>query len=149
MSDPLYRLDLLRLAAEAHGAGRLPEPQASGFAFNPACGDKVVVDLMLADGRITDLAHDTKGCVLAQASASILGASLRGAARDDVERLRSEIAAMLEAKSPPPSEPFERYSAFAGAVEYPSRYRCVLLPVEAVLDAFDRFARGKSNDRHA
>ncbi|MGH6887891.1 MAG: iron-sulfur cluster assembly scaffold protein [Rhizomicrobium sp.] len=137
MSDPLYRLDLLRLAAEACGAGRLTAPNATGRAFNPACGDSVVVDVALAVGRITDIALDTKACVLAQASASILGASLRNATRENVERLRAEIAAMLEIRSAPPSVPFERYCVFAGAIEYPSRHRCVLLPVDAVLDAFD------------
>jgi hypothetical protein len=45
MSDPLYHKDLLRLAADATGAGRLAFPDASGLAYNPACGDKVVVDL--------------------------------------------------------------------------------------------------------
>lgn len=137
MSDPLYRIDLLRLAADSHGAGRLTSPQATGKAFNPACGDRVVVDLALVDGHIADFAHDTKACVLAQASASILGERLCGATRETIERLGTEIMAMLEGKSPPPNPPFQWYSAFAGAVEYPSRHRCVLLPIEAVLDAFD------------
>lgn len=137
MSDPLYRLDLLRLAAEAHGAGRLAAPHATGMAFNPACGDRVAVDLLLVDTRILDFAHETKACVLAQASASILGAALKGAAREAVENLRAEIVRMLEGTASPPASPFDRYSAFAGAIEYPSRHRCVLLPLDAVLDAFD------------
>ena len=88
MSDPLYRKDLLRLAANAHGAGRLASPDASGEAFNPACGDKVIVDLELSVSSIARIAHETTACVLAQASASILGASLCGATRADVEQLR-------------------------------------------------------------
>jgi NifU-like protein involved in Fe-S cluster formation len=143
MSDPLYGLDLLRLAAEAHGSGRLTAPQATGEAFNPACGDRVVVDLALAEGRITDIAHDTKACVLAQASASILGATLRSATRADVEHLRAGIAAMLDNNSPPPPAPFARYSVFAGAIDYPSRHRCVLLPVDAVLDALENAPKEK------
>jgi NifU-like protein involved in Fe-S cluster formation len=137
MSDPLYRKELLRLAADAHGAGRLTAPHATGTAFNPACGDKVTVDLALADGRVSAMGHDTKACVLAQASASILGSALMGADRARVEALRGEIAAMLGAQAAPPEEPFGAYAAFEGAVEYESRHRCVLLPVEAVLAAFD------------
>ena len=76
MSDPLYRKELLRLAADAHGAGRLAAPDASGTLFNPACGDKVTIGLELQHHRITAIAHDTKACVLAQASASILGGAL-------------------------------------------------------------------------
>ena len=137
MSDPLYRRELLRLAADAHGAGRLAAPNATGTAFNPACGDKVTVDLELEDGRVLAMAHHTKACVLAQASASILGAALTGVDRERVEALRGEIASMLSALTAPPPAPFEAYAAFEGAVEYDSRHRCVLLPVEAVLAAFD------------
>ena len=137
MSDPLYRKELLRLAADAHGAGRLSGPHVTGHAHNPACGDKVTVDLELADGRIAQMAHDTKACVLAQASASILGRELSGRTRSDVDQLRDKLVAMLAASSDAPSPPFDTYAAFGGTIEYPSRHRCVLLPVEAVLAAFD------------
>lgn len=137
MSDPLYRKELLRLAADAHGAGKLPGPHVTGHARNPACGDKVTVDLELIDGRIAQIAHETKACVLAQASASILGRDLRGRHRSDVEGLRGTLIAMLAAHGAAPSPPFDAYAAFDGTIEYPSRHRCVLLPLEAVLAAFD------------
>ncbi|HEY6577746.1 MAG TPA: iron-sulfur cluster assembly scaffold protein [Rhizomicrobium sp.] len=138
MSDPLYRRDLLRLAADAHGAGRLRQPDATGEAFNPACGDRVTVNILLAGGRISDLAHETKACVLAQASASILGSALRGADCAEVAALHARVSAMLAAGENPPAAPFEAYGLFEGAVEYASRHRCVLLPIEAVLDALHR-----------
>jgi nitrogen fixation protein NifU and related proteins len=137
MSDPLYKKELLRLAADATGAGRLTQPDATGEAFNPACGDRVTVDLSLKDGRIAQMAHDTKACVLAQASASILGQSLKGASLEEVEALANDVAQMLIAKAPPPAAPFEAYAAFEGATEHRNRHRCVLLPVEAVLAAFE------------
>jgi NifU-like protein involved in Fe-S cluster formation len=140
MSDPLYRKELLRLAADAHGAGRLAAPHASGTMFNPACGDKVTMDLELESGRITMIGHDTRACVLSQASASILGETLRGADRAAVERLRQEIAAMLASRAGAPTPPFERYAVFEGAVAYESRHRCVLLPLDAALAAFDALA---------
>jgi nitrogen fixation NifU-like protein len=138
MSDPLYKKEILRLAADAHGAGHLGEPHVTGIAHNPTCGDKVSVDLVLdEDGRVTAMAHDTKACVLAQASASVLGRTLKGASRDDVEDLINEIGMMLGAQSPPPAAPFDAYSVFEGVVEHRNRRRCVLLPVEAVLNAFE------------
>ncbi|MBS0272956.1 MAG: iron-sulfur cluster assembly scaffold protein [Proteobacteria bacterium] len=138
MSDPLYKKEILRLAADAHGAGRLSEAHVTGVAHNPTCGDRVSVDLVLDEGgRVTSMAHDTKACVLAQASASILGQALKGASRDDVEDLINRIDMMLGAQSPPPAMPFDAYSAFEGVVEHRNRRRCVLLPVEAVLNAFE------------
>ena len=138
MSDPLYRKEILRLAADAHGAGHLPHPDLIGAAYNPACGDKVTVQLALdPQGRVTALAHDIKACVLTQASASILGERLTGARRENVEALANAVAAMLVSNAEPPTLPFEPYAAFQGAVTHRNRHRCVLLPIEAVLDAFE------------
>ncbi len=136
MSDPLYRKELLRLAADATGAGRLAHPCSTGRAFNPACGDRVTVDLAVEDDRIIGLAHDTKACVLTQASAAILGAELVGMSLAEVQSIRSSVAAMLEGDQPPDA-PFDVFAAFVGVVEHKSRHRCVLLPFEAVLAAFE------------
>ena len=138
MSDPLYSRDLLRLAADACAAGRLVTPDVSGVAFNPACGDRVVVDVRLADGRIAEFAHETRACVLAQASASILGMTLINANRVTVENLYAYVKIMLAQGSEPPLPPFEKYAVFSGAAEYTNRHRCVLLPLDAVLDALAR-----------
>jgi NifU-like protein involved in Fe-S cluster formation len=133
--DPLYAKQLLRLAAAATGAGRLANPDATGEAFNPACGDQVSVTLDVdAEGRITALAHETKACVLTQASAAILGAHLAGAHAARITTLRNQVSAMLAGNEPPPS-PFVDYSALAPAANYPGRHTCVLLPIDAVLNA--------------
>ena len=145
MSDPLYRLDLLRLAADARGAGRLSAPHATGQAYNPACGDRVIADLAFVDECVAEFAHETKACVLTQASASILGGVLRGITRGTLEKLRRDVMAMLDSKQQMLPGPFERYSVFAGAIEYPNRHRCVLLPIEAVLDAFAQRAKNESD----
>jgi NifU-like protein involved in Fe-S cluster formation len=128
---------LLRLAADAHGAGRLGGLHVTGYAHNPACGDKVTVDLELAGGRIARIAQETKACILAQASASILGWNLQDKNRNDVERLRTTLTAMLAAHGAAPSPPFDAYAVFDGTIEFPSRHRCVLLPIEAVIAAYD------------
>ncbi|HEX3652603.1 MAG TPA: iron-sulfur cluster assembly scaffold protein [Rhizomicrobium sp.] len=139
MSDPLYRKEILRLAADAHGAGRLQRADLAGAAHNLTCGDKVMVELAIgADGRVTAMAHDTKACVLTQASASILGDRLKGARQEDVEALANDVAAMLVSNGDAPAPPFEPYVAFQGAVMHRNRHRCVLLPIEAVLDAFEQ-----------
>jgi SUF system NifU family Fe-S assembly protein len=137
VSDPLYAKDLLRLAASAEGAGKLSPFDAEGHAHNPTCGDKIDVTLRLDDaGRITAMAHETKACVLSQASASILGAKLKGADAAAVRDLRAAIAAMLKDGASPPSA-FGDYAALAGAATFRNRHTCVLLPIDAVLNALE------------
>ena len=134
MSDPLYRKDLLRLAADAAGAGRLAHPDASATAHNPACGDRVTMDVRMKGGHIAELAHQTQACVLTQASAAILGGEAAGMSRADIQALADQVATMLQG-GPPPSSPFSAFAVFDGVAEHKGRHVCVMLPFKAVLEA--------------
>ena len=134
MNDQLYSKQLLRLAALAAGAGRLAPCDVSGSASNPICGDRISVTLNLEEGRVTQLAHETQACVVTQASASILGAHLRGEDRQAIEILHQQVSTMLQSGEVPPA-PFSDYSALLGVATHSNRHKCVLLPLEAVLEA--------------
>ena len=134
MSDPLYRRELLRLAADAAGAGRLDNPDGSATAYNPACGDRVTVDIRRKDGRVAALAHETRACVLAQASAAILGAHATGLDQAKLKALADCVAAMLSG-GPAPAAPFQDFAVFDGAASHKGRHKCVLLPLEAAMTA--------------
>ncbi|HEV2560816.1 MAG TPA: iron-sulfur cluster assembly scaffold protein [Rhizomicrobium sp.] len=137
MSDPLYKKEILRLAADAHGAGRLSGPHVTGTAHNPACGDKVIVDVAMEHGHIAALAHETKACVLSQASAAILGRDAKGFTQAQIRELREGVAAMLAEQAGAPSPPFDSYAAFDGVAAHRNRHACVLLPIDALLAALD------------
>ena len=139
MNDTLYNKALLRLAADAAGSGRLARPDASATAHNPACGDRVTMDLGLADGRVTALGHHTQACILTQASAAILGTAAIGASRAELEALADGVRGML--KGGP--APLAAYDAFAGVGELPARHVCVMLPLQALLEAMDMSELGK------
>jgi nitrogen fixation NifU-like protein len=134
MSDPIYRKEILRLAADAAGAGRLAQASGSATLANPACGDRVTVDVVVAGGRITALAHHTHACVLAQASAAILGADAVGLNKGEIERLTRAVRGLLSGGGTPPA-PFDAYAAFDGLADHKARHKCVLLPLEAALEA--------------
>jgi NifU-like protein involved in Fe-S cluster formation len=134
--EPLYRRELLRLAADATGAGHLAAPDASATVTNPACGDKITVELSLRDGRVAALAHDTRACILTQASAALLAAQAPGAALSELTAAEAAVKAFLAGGDPPPG-----YQAFAGAADHPGRHICVLLPLQAALKALGHQAR--------
>lgn len=136
MSDPIYRRELLRLAADAVGAGRLEAPHGSATLHNPACGDRITVDIKLENGRIVALTHHVQACVLTQASAAILGAEAEGLDRAGLSALRESVAEMLEGGQIP-DPPFGAYGAFQGVAEHKGRHVCVLLPLDAALEAME------------
>ncbi len=58
---------------------------------NPLCGDVVRIELALdADGKIRDAMFDGAGCVISQASASMLLEELFGKTVDDVKDFSAE-----------------------------------------------------------
>ncbi len=130
--DPLYRRELLRLAADATGAGHLPMPDAAATVHNPACGDRVTVELALAQGRITALAHTTRACVLTQASAALLAGQAPGQDQTGLQNLAKAVRGFLNGGPAP-----EGYKAFDGVTGHAGRHICVLLPLEAALKALD------------
>jgi len=132
--DPLYRREILRLAADATGAGHLPQPDACASMHNPACGDRVTVELALDSGRVIALAHQTQACILTQASAALLASQVAGQDRTGLARLADGIRAMLATGGPAPAPD---YAVFDGVSAHPGRHVCVLLPVEAALKALE------------
>ncbi len=130
LSDPLYRRELLRLAADATGAGRLASPDATASLHNPACGDRVTVELALAGNRITTLAHVTQACVLTQASAALLAGTAPGLDAAGLGALADGVRAFLKGAPAP-----EGYGVFDGVAGHAGRHVCVMLPLEAALKA--------------
>ena len=133
LSDPLYRRELLRLAADATGAGRLPSPDATASVHNPACGDRVTVELALEEGRIAALAHLTHGCVLTQASAALLAAAAQGRDEPGLSALADSVRGFLKGGPAP-----QGYEVFDGVTGHAGRHVCVMLPLEAALKALSQ-----------
>jgi nitrogen fixation NifU-like protein len=135
--DPLYRREILRLAADATGAGHLAAPDATGTAHNPACGDRVTVELALADGRVTALAHASQACVLTQASAALLAGAAPGLTGADLAALADQVRAFLKGAPAPGG-----FGVFDGVASHAGRHVCVLLPFEAALKALEGSKEG-------
>ena len=131
MSDELYQDAIMAHARAPHHAGTLPAADVRATVDNPLCGDRVTIELNLADGRITDVAHTVRGCALCQASASMLADGAIGAPRDAVAAARETIRAMLRDDAPPPDGRWSAFAAFLPARRARSRHDCVLLPFQA------------------
>jgi nitrogen fixation NifU-like protein len=130
MNGQLYEQAIKELARAAHGAGRLDAADGTALLDNPFCGDRVRVDVALRDGRIRALAHETKGCLLCRASASVLGLRAPGCTPGEIGAIRHALREFLEARRGAPPV-WEELGVFAPAQAYPSRHGCVMLAFEA------------------
>ncbi|HUO23838.1 MAG TPA: iron-sulfur cluster assembly scaffold protein [Caulobacteraceae bacterium] len=135
MIDDLYSAKVLTLAANMPRAGRLAAPQASAEKVSKLCGSRVLVDLSLSDGRVSDFAQEVKACALGQAAAAVLGAEVMGASLEEIEQARDALKAMLKTGGPAPTGRFADLAVLQVVKDYPARHASTLLAFEAAAEA--------------
>lgn len=134
----LYSGRILALAADMPRTERLAAPSGTAKARAPLCGSTVTVDISVNDGAIVDYGQDVKACALGQAAASVIGANIIGLTRDDVQKGRDGLSAMLSSDGPTPAAPFDGLEVLLPAKNYKNRHASILLAFDATLAAFDQ-----------
>ena len=133
MSDELYQERIVAFAKAKTGAGKLTAPTRTARRDNPLCGDRVIIDVTLdGAGKIAEIAHQVRGCLLRQAAASALASMAVGKDAAGIAELRHDAERAIGRGEGTPHEPF---AAFAPVAAHKSRQECVLLPFEALKDA--------------
>lgn len=96
--EDLYRENLLDHYENPRHHGTLDNPDISHEEKNPLCGDVIRIDVKLsADGtQIEDIAFSGDGCIISQATASMLLDEIAGKSLDEVQKLeRQEVLDMV------------------------------------------------------
>ena len=133
MSDQLYQEQIVALAKAKTGAGKLENPTKSVRRDNPLCGDRVTIDVRLdGRGKIAEIAHQVRGCLLCQASASALASVAVGQDAAGIAEIRHGAERAVGREEGEAAGPF---AAFAPVSAHKSRQECGLLPLEALKDA--------------
>jgi nitrogen fixation NifU-like protein len=88
--EELYQEHILDHYEDPFHRGHLPTATHSHEENNPLCGDVVRVELQLHDGTIKDAYFTGQGCVISQASASMLLEKMLGKSIDDIKKFSAE-----------------------------------------------------------
>ena len=137
MSDPkaLYQ-DLVK----DHGQHPRREGVLAGATHeakktNPLCGDRVTLRLRVEDGTVRGVAFEARGCLLAKASASILGEVVEGRTVEDARAFARTLHALAHDATPPtdagPLEPLRPVR------EFPARASCIELAWDCLEKALE------------
>jgi nitrogen fixation NifU-like protein len=114
-----YTEKILEHARQPKNFGRVVDPDVQFEELNPLCGDRIRVELRLADGgQILEARFSGEMCAIAKGSASILFQSLEG-------RTVAAIVGISDA---------EILESLAGAIPN-NRIQCALLPISALRGA--------------
>ncbi len=141
MLSNVYNNEILALAGNIPRLGRLPAPDASATAHSKLCGSTVTVDLNLANGAVSDFAHEVKACALGQASSSIMARHVIGAKPAELRVLRETMRKMLKENGPAPSGKWADLAVLEPVRDYKARHASTMLTFDAVVAALDKIAK--------
>lgn len=76
--------------AHPRNAGEMADPDGDATTANPVCGDRMRVMIRVADGRVSEVRWQTRGCPPAIATSSYASELIAGWTLDEVAALTRE-----------------------------------------------------------
>jgi nitrogen fixation NifU-like protein len=122
--------------------------------YNPLCGDRFTIYLMLDDGLVKDVSFQGSGCAISTASASLMTESVKGKRIEEAEAMFQRMHALLTgngrseagAKGGVGDAGLGKLAAFSGVRDYPVRVKCATLPWHTLRAALKKQAEVVSTE---
>ncbi len=125
----LYQEMLLEHHKHPRNYGKLDGANRLAQGYNPLCGDKVTIYVLVAGDVIEKVAFEGSGCAICTASCSVMTEILKGKTLADAEQLFGTFHDLVT--SDPASEfdadALGKFVIFAGVREFPMRIKCATL----------------------
>ena len=107
---------------------RIENPTSVSEGYNPLCGDKLKLYVVVENDMITDVAFEGSGCAISMASASLLTERLKGKPASEAEDLFGQMHDLLTGQGEEAdTEKLGKLAALEGVKAYPSRVKCATL----------------------
>jgi len=144
MSDmrELYQEIILDHHKKPRNFGKLEGANHHSEGYNPLCGDRVTVYLLVENDTIVDIGFVGTGCAICTASSSVMTEALKGKKIDEANDIFGKFHDLMMG---PPDEVANvdgmgKLAVFHGVREYPVRIKCATLPWHTFRAALDEEA---------
>ena len=138
MNEDIYHDAIIEWSKRTAHITHLEHADKKGTASNPLCGDQVAVELRMEDRIIQSMAVQVRGCVLCKASSCYLAELAKGLTLDKINMIRHNLENTLKSADDFSPELPEGLRMFLPVRYHKSRYSCVLLPYDAVINAISQ-----------
>ncbi len=136
MSDmrELYQEVILDHHRNPRNFGKLDGANRHCEGYNPLCGDRVTVYLLVEDDVIKDVRFEGSGCAICMASTSLMTVEIKGKALHEVEAIFGRFHDLVTGAPDevPDTRELGKLAVFHGVREYPVRVKCATLPWHTV-----------------
>ena len=138
--DELYRDVILRHYRASGGRAGVQDPDVEYDEYNPICGDRVVLQLRVVEGRIEKAGFKGEGCSITQASASMMADALEGLTLEEAEELARNFRASLTGDGATESRSdLGDLEALQAVRKFPVRIKCALLGWSALEQGIEEY----------
>lgn len=139
--NELYQDLIIEHGMHPHHFGDLASATHQGKGLNPICGDEILVYLKIENKKIVDIRFQGTGCVLSQASASMMTDLIKGKTIAEFDCFFDDFRNFFTQEDSKNIPNLKDLNAFQGVRNFPMRIKCVTLAWHAVHSAIDNLYR--------
>ena len=147
--DALYQEVILDHYRSPRHAGAVADAEVAAEEVNPSCGDHIRLAVDVKDGRIAGVRHESHGCAISTAAASMMSDFAVGRTPDEFRRTADAFIAMMRGERDWDSQGMEDVEALSGVRDFPMRIKCATMCWHAMKKALEKAGRERtSNAEH-
>jgi nitrogen fixation NifU-like protein len=105
----------------------MENPTVEARGYNPLCGDKLTVYVLVESGLVQDISFTGCGCAISQASASLMTEALMGKTVEAAHVLFEQFHRMLTSDDEIQMTVDDKLRVLSGVRAYPARVKCATL----------------------
>lgn len=144
--DALYKEVILDHCQNPRHHRPLSDPSVATEGYNPACGDQVALQLLIEDGKITEVGLDGKGCAISQSSASMMTEALIGKTLEEAEALAKDFRDFMTEPNAS-AEGLGDLEVLEGVRKFPVRIKCATLGWVTLQEAVKDYRQGAKESK--
>jgi len=131
--DQLYRQVIMDHYKAPRNRGEIKGDALTVNLNNPTCGDRIQLQMVVKDGKITDAKFLGEGCSISLASASMMTEVIIGKSVEDALKLAAIFSDLIQGKEYD-KESFDLgdIEALRGVSKFPARIKCATLAWKAL-----------------
>jgi nitrogen fixation NifU-like protein len=133
--DSLYQEVILDHYKHPRNKGALDKANHDAEGYNPLCGDRLHVYLIVDNDVVKDVRFEAAGCAISVASASLMSEAVKGKTVAQVRELFERFQQVVRGEREPGPD-LGKLAVFAGVAKYPVRVKCATLAWHTVQAAF-------------
>ena len=132
----LYQEVIVDHGRHPRNFGPMPEATHVLDGYNPLCGDKLKIYLLVKNNVIESVKFEGAGCAISMASASLMSQQMQGKTIEEAKQLFQCFHAMI-IEGREPDVRLGKLTILEGVKEFPARVKCATLAWHTLQNALE------------